>query len=70
MELGCNQKPIQQHTGTENPNPLEPPNINIEIDEGLTYLRSIVCDLRGTREPSRLSLVTSVDAIVLSITIS
>jgi len=52
MELGCNQKPIQQHTGTENPNPLEPPNINIEIDEGLTYLRSIVCDLRGTREPS------------------
>ena len=52
MELGCNQKPIQQHTGIENPNPLEPPNINIEIDEGLTYLRSIVCDLRGTREPS------------------
>jgi hypothetical protein len=44
-----NCHPIDQ--GEENPNPPQPPNIKIQIDEGLDSLRSLVNDLRGTREP-------------------
>jgi hypothetical protein len=38
----------QENQGEENPNPPQPPNINIQIDEGLATLRSLVNDLRGT----------------------
>jgi hypothetical protein len=48
----------------ENHNPTLPPNINIDTDEGLATLRSLVNDLRGTRETSQESLATSLDVIV------
>jgi hypothetical protein len=49
MEHGDNQNPTHEHEGVENPNPPQTPNINTQIDEGLTTLRSIVHELRGTR---------------------
>jgi hypothetical protein len=42
MEPGDNQSHTHQHEGSKNPNPPQPPNINKEIDEGLTSLRSII----------------------------
>jgi hypothetical protein len=67
MEPKDNENCTQADQGPENPNPPQPPNINKQIDEGLATLRSLVHELRGTREPSRLSLATSLDAIVSSI---
>jgi hypothetical protein len=67
MEPRDNENHPQANQGEENPNPPQPPNINIQIDEGLATLRSLVNDLRGTREPSRESLATSLDVIVRSI---
>jgi len=67
MEPWENENPTQSHQGIENPNPPQPPNINIQIDEGLATLRSLVHELRGKEEPGRLSLATSLDSIVSSI---
>jgi hypothetical protein len=68
MEPKDNENPIQAHIGAENHNPSQPPNINTQIDEGLSTLISLVHELRGTREPGKVSLTTSLDAIVSSIT--
>ena len=67
MELGENQKLTQPQEGTPNPNP-QPTNVNLEIDQGLMSLRSIVQELRSTRELSQFSMVTLLDVIVSSIT--
>jgi hypothetical protein len=67
MEPKDNENRPQTNQVKENPNPPQPPNINIHIDEGLATLRSLVNYLRGTREPSRESLETSSDVIVRSI---
>jgi hypothetical protein len=66
MDLGENSNPTSPHEDTPNPNP-KPTNISIEIDVGLRSLRSIIQDLRNTRDPSQLSLATSLDIIVSSI---
>ena len=42
-------------------------NVNNEIDEGLVILRTLEEQLRETREPSRVSLATSLDIIMQSI---
>jgi len=55
------------YQGPENSNPPQPPNINKHIDEGLATLMSLLHELRCTREPSKLSLATSLDAIISSI---
>jgi hypothetical protein len=70
MKPRDNENYTQAHQGEENPNPPQPPNINTEIDEGLATLRSLVHELRGTKEPNRFSLATLLDAIVSSITSS
>jgi hypothetical protein len=64
MEPKDNGKLPQENRGEENHNPPLPPNINIDTDEGLANLRSLVNDLRGTRETSQESLATSLDVIV------
>lgn len=64
MEPKDNGKLPQENGGEENHNPPLPPNINIDTDEGLATLRSLVNDLRGTRETSQESLATSLDVIV------
>jgi hypothetical protein len=66
MEPRENPNPTSPHEDTPNPNP-ELTNINIEIDVGLRSLRTLIQDLRNTREPSWLSLATSLDTIVTSI---
>jgi hypothetical protein len=48
-------------------NPTQPPNVNSEIDEGLVILRILEEQLWDTMEPSRVSLATSLDIIVMSI---
>ena len=53
MEPKDNGKLPQENRGEENHNPPLPPNINIDTDEGLANLRSLVNDLRGTRETSQ-----------------
>jgi hypothetical protein len=40
----------------------------MEFDARLRSLRTLIQDLQNTREPSRLSLATSLDTIVSSIT--
>jgi hypothetical protein len=67
MEPGdnVNRPPVDQ--GEKNPNPTQPPNLNNKIDEELNTLRTLVEPLRGTREPSRVSLANSLDVIVRSI---
>jgi hypothetical protein len=69
MERGQNQNPTKPQEGTQNPNP-QLTNVNIKIDEGLMSLRSIVQELRSTRELSQFSMVTLLDVIVSSITSS
>ena len=56
MEPRDNENRVQENQLKENHIPLEPQNINIEIDEGLDTLRSLVNDLRGTIEPFQESL--------------
>jgi hypothetical protein len=67
MEPVDNVNHPQEYQGEENPKPAQPPNINTLIDEGLALLRKLVNKLRGTREPSKESLDTSLDVIVSSI---
>ena len=67
MEPKDNVKCQPRDQGEENPNPQQPPNINTQIDEGLDTLRTLVNQLRGMGEPSRESLVTSLDTIMRSI---
>jgi hypothetical protein len=67
MEPGDNENPTQSHQGIEHPNPQQPPNISIQIDEGLATLRSFVHELKGKEEPRRFSLATSLETIVSSI---
>jgi hypothetical protein len=52
MEPGDNENRPQANQCHQNSNPPHPSNINIYIDEELNTLRSLVNDLRGTREPS------------------
>jgi hypothetical protein len=60
-----NLNPSQENQEDKNPNPPQPPqNVNNEIDEGLVILRNLEEQLRETREPSRVSLATSLDIIV------
>lgn len=66
MESGNNQNMTQPQEGTTNPNP-QPTNVNMEIDQGLMSLRSIVQDMRSIGGPNQLSLATSLDNIVSSI---
>jgi hypothetical protein len=58
----------KENQGEKNPNPPQPPIINIQIDEGFVILRTIEEQLRDTREPRRVSLATSLDIIVNFIT--
>jgi hypothetical protein len=51
----------------QNLNPPQPPNVNTQIEEGLAILRILEEQLRDTREPSIVSLATSLDIIVNSI---
>jgi len=67
MERGENPIPTSLHQDTPNPDP-EMININIEIDVRLRSVRILIQDLRNTREPLWLSLATSLDTIVSSIT--
>jgi hypothetical protein len=62
LEDNVNCQPTDQ--GEENPNPPQPPNINTQIDEGLDTLRTLVNQLRGTREKIRESLATLLDVIL------
>jgi hypothetical protein len=66
MEPRENPNPTSPQEDTPNPNP-QPKNINMEIDAGLRSLRTLIQDLQNTREPSWLSLATSLDTIVSSI---
>jgi hypothetical protein len=70
MEPKDNENCTQADQGHENPKPPQPPNINKQIDEGLATLRPLVHELRGTREPTKLSLATSLHIIVSSISSS
>jgi hypothetical protein len=65
LEDNINHQPTNQ--GEEHPNPPQPPNINTQIDEGLDSLRILVNEFKGTREPNKESLETSLDVIVRSI---
>ena len=47
MEPGDNVHHLPIDQGEKNPNPPQPPNLNIEIDEGLDTLRKLVDQLRG-----------------------
>jgi hypothetical protein len=67
MEPGDNVNRSEENQGEKNPNPPQPPNVNSQIDEGLVILRTLEEQLRDTREPSRVSLATSLDIIVKSI---
>jgi len=51
MEPRDNENCTQTHQDVENPNPSQLPSINTQIDEGLATLRSLVHELRGTKEP-------------------
>ena len=66
MEARENKNLTQPKKGTPNPN-ARPTNINMKIDEGLICIRSIFKDLQSTREPTRLSLATSLYTIVFFI---
>jgi hypothetical protein len=68
MELGDNVNCPPADKGEQNPNSPQPPNLNTKIDEGLDTLRTFVDQLRGTREPRKVSLDTSLGVIVRSIT--
>ena len=57
----------QVDQGEENTIPPQPPNINTQIDEGLATLRTLVNELRRTRELNKELLATSLDIIVRSI---
>jgi hypothetical protein len=46
-----------------NPKP-QSTSINMEIDVGLRSLRIVIQELQNTKDPSRLSLATSLDTIV------
>ena len=56
----------EENQEDQNPNPPPPHNVNIEIDEVFVILRTLEEQLRETREPSRVSLATSLDIIVQS----
>ena len=58
MEPIDNENRTQVDEGLENPNLPQPPNINRQIDEGLTTLWSLVHELRGTQEPTKFFLAT------------
>ena len=51
---------------TQNPREQERDCSN-EINEGLQSLKDLSRQLRGTREPARLSLVSSLDTMIMSI---
>jgi hypothetical protein len=57
----------EENQEDQNPNPPPPHNVNIEIDEVFVILQTLEEQLRETREPSRVSLATSLDIIVQSI---
>jgi hypothetical protein len=60
--------PAQENQEYQNPNPPPPPqNEKNEINEGLVIFRNLEEQLRETREPSRVSLATSLDIIMHSI---
>jgi hypothetical protein len=67
MEPRDNVNHPLEDQGDQNPNPPQTPNIDTQIDEGLTTLRTSVNELRGAREPNKESLATSLDVIVRSI---
>jgi len=66
MELRENQNLASPQEDTPNPSP-QPVNINMEIDAGLRYLRTLIQELQSTKKPSWVSLATSLDNIVSSI---
>jgi hypothetical protein len=68
MEPRDNVNRSEENQGEENPNPPQPPYVNNQIDEGLGILRTLEEQLRDTREPRKVSLATSLDIIVKSIT--
>jgi hypothetical protein len=68
MEPRDNVNHSEENQEDQNPNPPQPPNANTQIDEGLVILRTLEEQLRDTREPSRVSLATSLDIIVKFIT--
>jgi hypothetical protein len=70
MEPQDNVNHLEENQEDQNPNPPQPPIVNTQIDEGLVIIRTVEEKLRDTREPSRVSLATSLDIIVKSITSS
>jgi hypothetical protein len=51
----------------ENPNPNSPQDPYNEINQCLNELKNLIGELRNTREPSHISLATSLDTIIASI---
>lgn len=47
--------------------PQNEPTVNNELQNNLNELKNLIHDLRNTREPTRLSLATSLDHYVESI---
>jgi hypothetical protein len=64
MEPQDNLNYSKENQEDQNPNPPPPHNVNTEIDEGLVILRTLEEQLMETREPTRVSLATSLDIIV------
>ena len=63
-----NLNPSQENQEDQNLKPPPPPhNVNTEFDEGLVILGTLEKQFRETREPSRVSLATSLDIIMQSI---
>jgi len=60
MEAIENPRVTPPHKHTLNPN-LKPTNINMEIDESLTSLRTLLTNLQSTRDPSWLPLANYLD---------
>jgi hypothetical protein len=66
MEARENVNRLEENQEYQNPNTPQQPNENTQIDEGLVILRTLEEQLRDTRDPSRVSLATSLDIIVNS----
>ena len=65
IEIDLINDPSQnQEVGNQND---EQRNISLEINVGLVIFKTLSHELRGTREPSHLSLASSLETMVASI---
>lgn len=70
MESTGDEQPSATNTNdleSEESQPQNQPNVNNELQNNLNELKNLIHDLRNTREPTRLSLATSLDHYVESI---